>query len=266
MRSCLLFCIALFAAGCGSVGQKPEIVVVHRCKDVNFNDLSGHFARLEGKNNISTKYRFEAIKGGAALELRYVPGDHKPIVLRSDSAGPDRVTFTQVGGRGITVEGTINQECRVELDAGPAKDATAASGPHGTHTFAPFESASRLDYEPCTERLYTDGAARSESASKKAKPVTDVLPVTRRSQTTVAAWGPRSELAAGCKPVVHIWSNGEAEVMTDLEESGKGSTVHWKYTLSNDFVGSRAISLRRYAECDGAKKLLGVACAQYEVK
>lgn len=259
---------ALLLAGCSNVGPQPEIVVVHRCKDVNFDDLTGYFARLEGAQNISTRDRFEARRDGAALELRYVPGNHERFVLRSDGAGPDRVLFTEVGARGRSrqIKGTITNKCRVQLEDGWLAGGSFTAIPDGTHVFAPFPSASRFDYEPCTERLYLDGAARSEGAAKKSKPPGDTVPITRRSTTLVAAWAPRSELGPGCKPTVQIWSNGEAEVMADVEDAGRGSTVHWSYQLSNDYVGARAVSMRRYAECGGAKKLLGVACARYEVK
>ena len=259
---------ALLTTGCLNVGSKPDIVVVHRCKDVNFDDLSGYFARLEGAQNISTKHRFEARKSAEALELYYVPGTHERYVVRSDGAGPDRVTLTEVGasGRARQLKGTITKDCRVQLEDGWSSGGAFTAIPGATYTFAPFPSASRFDFEPCTERLYLDTAARSEGAAKKSKAPGDTVPVTYRSNTLVAAWGPRTELGPGCKPVLHIWSNGEAEVMTDLEDSGAGSTVHWKFELSNDYVGPRAVSMRRYAECSGAKRLLGVACARYEVK
>lgn len=260
-----LLIAVLMITACGEVAPQPEIVVVHRCKDVNFEDLDGYFARLEGGSNVSTKHRFQATQGGAALEIRHVAGDHAAVRYRSDGAGPDRVLFTEVGGK-RALKGTITNECRVQLDAGTAQGGAFTPSADSSHTFVPFEPAARLDYEPCTERLFLDAAARSQKASKKAKPVGDVLPVTRRSETTVGAWSPRSELGAGCKPVIHIWSNGEAEVMTDLEDPGKGDTIHWTYPLANDYVGTRAVSVRRYADCAGQKKLLGVACAQYEVK
>ncbi len=268
MSARTLLLTALLLAGCSNVGTKPEVIVVHRCKDVNFADLSGYFARLEGANNISTKHRFHATQGPSGLELRYVPGTHERYALRSDGAGPDRVTFTEVGasGRARTVKGIITAECRVQLDDGWSSGGSFAAIPDGSHTFAPFPTASRFDYEPCTERLYLDGAARSEASAKKAKPPGDTMPVTRRSSTLVGTWASRSELGPGCKPKVHIWSNGEADVMDDLDDSGKGSRIHWAYKLSNDYVGPRAVSMRRYAECGGAKQLLGVACAQYEVK
>jgi hypothetical protein len=266
LRSLLL--IAALLAGCSNVGSKPQVVVVHRCKDVNFNDLAGPFARLEGASNVTTKYRFEANRGASGLELRYVPGNHERYVLRSDGAGPDRVTFTEVGasGRARMLQGTITKDCRVELADGWSQGGSFSPIPDGSHTFVPFPSASRLDYEPCTERLYLDGDARSEAAAKKAAPVGDTAPVTRRSSTLVAAFGPRSEVPAGCKASVHVWANGEAEVMTDLEDDGQGDRIRWSQELSNDFIGLRAVSLRRYAECGGDKTLLGVACAQYEVK
>ncbi len=266
LRLLLLFLALL--AGCSNVGSKPEIVIVHRCKDVNFKDLAGHFARLEGASNVSTKFRFEAVQAGGVLEIRYVPGNHERYLLRSDGAGPDRVTFTQTGatGRQRQIKGTINNECRVELEDGWASGGSFTPIAEGKRTFVPFEPASRLDYELCTERLYLDGDARNEAAAKKAAPLGDDVPTTRRSSTQVAAFAPRSELEAGCKPVLNIWANGEAEVMADLEDDGKGPSLRWSHELSNDFIGARAISLRRYAECGGQKKLLGVACAQYEVK
>ncbi len=254
----------LLLTACPATTSTPEVIVVHRCKDVNFDDLAGAFAKLEGGKNVTTKSRLLASRGASGLELAFVGKDQRPVRLSSDGAGPDRVTLTEAGsGRVRQMKGTITQDCRVQLEDGWLAGGSWTAVPDATYTFVPFGDAARLDYEPCTERLYRDGDAKNHAAAKRSEDPGDTIPVTRRSWTDVAAFG--SGPAPRCKALVNVWVNGEAEVQ-DTIEVGSGPNARWHYRLDNGYVGTQAVSMRRYEECSGSKKLLGVACATYEVK
>ena len=191
-------------------------------------------------------------------------GDQRPVLLRSDGAGPDRVTFTAPGaGRVRQMKGTITPDCRVQLEDGWLAGSQWTAVPDASYTFVPFGDATRLDYEPCTERLYRDAEGKSWAAAKRSQDPGDAVPVTRRSSTDIAAFG--AGPGPGCKAIVNVWVNGEAEVQDSIEV-GSGPNARWHYRLDNGYVGTQAVSMRRYEECSGAKRLLGVACATYEVK
>jgi hypothetical protein len=258
----LLLLLPLLAVGCPT--SEPVVTVVQRCGDLNFDALDGYFGRIRTGNAIDSKYRLHAYSKDGATWVDWVPGGTQAYRMRGTRTGPEAMFLEEAAGD-HRVELGLSKECRLTLVDGEGKGPAFRPGPEGPMVLAPFPDLARRDFEPCTERLYLGADAKSAAAANKAPPVAQKVPVIKRSETPIAVFTPRSALPAGCTAQVSLYANGEAESLKQPVDSS-GDTISWSLLRSNDFLGLQSLSLRRHAVCEDGERLLGVACAQYEVQ
>jgi len=258
-----LFLLLFALTGCPAAPE-PTVTVVHRCGDLNFDALQGLFGRLEGKTGINSKFRLKALTEGDKPAVHYVGGDDRGVRFVGSRTGNETFDFDAVEGNRRLQLG-LSSDCRLTVADGNVLNGAFQARPGGEMQFAPFGDLARLDFEPCTGRLFVGAAAKSEAASKKAGPEGEV-PSFKSDSTRLGAWGPKSELAAGCEPRISVYVNGEAEVLEDPLDAQSGDRIAWTTKIENNYVGRQNVSLHRLAVCDGVARVLGAACATYEVK
>ncbi len=270
----LLFAgLCTFGAGCGiempTVGQQPQVIVRHRCGDINFDDLSGTFGKLQGENGVNSKFRVKFGSEGGNLTARWVPGGFEVVALQGAKQDADHAVFTEAGsGERTRVWAEITTDCRIEAAFGTVRaDGTEARSAVPADKYVPFPELANRDYEPCTEQLHTGQAARSYSAAKGAKkPGTP--PVVRSSNMPVAAWSSKGEVGPGCTGVFDLWTDGQSvEILNADTVEDKDGMLRWHYPYENDFLGLHGVAMHRKVKCEGSEvRLLGVACLSVEVK
>jgi hypothetical protein len=161
---------------------------------------------------------------------------------------------------------SLNGQCRLQAEdgwiTGTGEAAREQDHPSEPYSFVPFD-LSRLDFEPCSERLAMGKAARGRSPGGLSAP--GDVPVITSSTLPVAQWSPREQLAQGCSALVSLWVNGEAEVL-DFPIESDGPTIHWAVDYEARFLGKKGLALHRRAKCGNEIRILGVACAEIEVR
>ena len=260
-------------AGCGiempTGSQQPEVIVRHRCGDVNFNDLNGTFGKLQGENGVNSKFRVKFEKDGNKLRGFWVPGGLQAFAMDAVVKDADSAVFTEAGsGERRRIWASVTSDCRLEAQLGTVRsDGSETKGPAPADKYVPFPELANRDYEPCTEQLYFGASSKSYTASKKSKPY-DKPPVVRSSNMPVAAWGPVGEVGPGCTALFDLWTDGQSmEIIGGKTVEEKGGMLRWYHPYENDFLGLHGVSMHRKVKCEGADaKLLGVACLQVEVK
>ena len=163
---------------------------------------------------------------------------------------------------------SMSPRCRlVASDAwasGPSPTAAAQGSIDGPSEYVAYD-LQRLDFEPCTEVLSVGKAAQGKKPPAQlkhpAKP-----PVVTGSELTVAAWSKASELGPGCKAEIDLYAEGDAEAIEVPLDFGGGELIRWSHVYETRFLGKRRLFLHRVAQCGGKRTLLGVACADIEVK
>ncbi|MCO4770321.1 MAG: hypothetical protein KDA24_09850 [Deltaproteobacteria bacterium] len=262
----------LFGAACNVEmpgADKPQVIVRHRCGDVNFKDLNGYFGKLQGENGVNSKFRVQFGSADGKLTARWAPGGFDVTAYEGTKTGEDTAVFTEVGsGERKRVWATITNDCRIEAQMGTVSgDGTEAKSPIPADKYVPFEDLKSRDFEPCTEVLYTGRAAKSHSSAKSyKKPATP--PVVRSSNMPVAAWGPTGEVGPGCTAHFDLWTDGKSmEVIGAETVEERDGMLRWHHPYENDFLGLHGVAMHRKVKCNGGEaKLLGVACLQVEVK
>lgn len=269
----VLTVVTALGAGCGiempTGSQQPQVIVRHRCGDVNFNELTGTFGKLQGENGVNSKFRVKFTKDGDKLTGYWVPGGLQAFAMDAVTNDADSAIFTGAGsGERRRVWASITPDCRLEAQFGTVKaDGSETRDAAPADKYVPFPELANRDYEPCTERLYFGAGAKSHGAAKKSKSA-DSPPVVRSSNMPVAAWGPAGEVGPGCIALFDLWTDGQAmEIIGGKTVEEKDGMLRWYHAYENDFLGLHGISMHRKVKCEGADpKLLGVACLQVEVK
>jgi len=236
--------------------------------------LEGTFGRVEGGNNINSRYRFRFNREGEKTFARFVAGKHERFLMEGVRSGNESMVFSQIvptpqaGKRSRRIWVSLNEACRLEVadgwfrtEGGSERDGKEPGDPM---VFVPF-NLDRLDFEPCTERLYLRKAARNRGAAQRST-VPETPPVVTESRLPIATWAPRSELATGCQPEVDLWVDGEAEAEAMPVKVGSGADIHWYVDFDVRTLGNHGLAMHRIARCGDDRKLLGVACANIEVR
>jgi hypothetical protein len=261
----------LLLPGCIDVptSSAPQVTVRHRCGDTNFNDLSGTYGKMQGENGINAKYRvlFETVDG--ALGAKWVTGGHDRHGLQGVKSDDDHAVFTETGtGRRVRIWATITNDCRIEAQTGWVDGSGAEEkSPEPAAKYAAFPDLANRDFEPCTERLYFGGTARSWSKAKASK-APKGTPSVRSSEMTIAAFGPKGEVGPGCRGTFDVWTDGQGMDAIGVETvEASGDKVRWHMSYTNDYVGKHGIAMHRKVKCEGGEEtLVGVACVEIEVK
>jgi len=267
-RVVVLAVVAIFGQACSS-SEEERSVVLHRCGELNMDSISGSFGRLDGEQAINSKFRILFSRDGGKVGAKFVAGGHERFAMVGHRTGNESMDFTEVGDEGTKrrrLKVSLNAQCRLQVEdgwiAGSSQALREIDHPSDPYTFVPFD-LSRLDFEPCTERLAIGKAARGGSPGKVV--ALDSAPVITADSLTVAQWSPRSVLSEGCTAELGLWVNGEAEALDVPVELG-GSTIHWRFEYETRFLGKKGLAMHRIAKCSNNKQLLGVACASIEVK
>lgn len=253
---------------CGP-SEPPQVIVRHRCGDVNFGKIDGVFGKLQGENGVNGKFRVKFERRGEDLYALWVPGGFGAHELKAAVESDDVAVFTETGsGERLRMKASISNDCRVEV-----KKATVSASGSETESaepaekYVPFPDLVNRDFEPCTETLYTGAAAKSWSAAQRFQ-VPDEPPVTRSSNMPVAAWSSKDEVGPGCEASFDLWTDGQSmEVVGGKTVEEKDGRLRWYHPYENDFLGLHGVAMHRKVSCPGQEpKLLGVACLQVEVK
>ena len=272
-RTTLLIGLAtLLGTACGVEmpgNQQPQVIVRHRCGDVNFKDLTGYFGKLQGENGVNSKFRARFAAEDGKLKAWWVPGGFEPTYYEGVKKSEDEAVFTEPGsGTRKRVWATITDDCRVEAQFGTVDGSgVETKNPATPDKYVPFEDLKSRDFEPCTETLFYGRAAKSHSAAKAYKKP-EAPPVVRSSNMPVAAWGPAGEVGPGCTATFDLWTDGKSmEVIAAETVEEKDGMLRWHHPYENDYLGVHGVSMHRKVKCAGGEeKLLGVACLQVEVK
>ncbi|HCP48171.1 MAG TPA: hypothetical protein DIU15_19185 [Deltaproteobacteria bacterium] len=273
-RALILTLFFLFAAGCDALSPPVEVQVVQRCPGINMDALTGTFGRVEGGNNINSRFRFRFYQEGEKTRAKFVAGKDARFLMDGVRTGNESMTLTQVVPEPKANERTrrvwlsLNESCRLEaadgwvrFEAGGEREGKEPGEPM---VFVPF-NLDRLDFEPCTERLYLRKAARDRATAQRTS-LPDKPPVVTESSLPIGTWAPRSELAAGCRGEVDLWVDGEAEAEALAIPAGKGTDIHWYVDFDVRTLGNHGLAMHRIETCGEERKLLGVACANIEVR
>ncbi len=261
----------LFAPGCIDIPSDapPQVIVRHRCGDTDFKNINGTYGKMQGENGINAKYRVLFNTTDGVLTAKWVTGGHDRFGLVGERQDIDHAVFTEPGtGRRARIWATITNDCRIEAQVGWVDGAgVEEKSPEPPAKYAAFPGLESRDFEPCTERLYYGGAAKSWSAAK-GSPEPKGTPSVRSSDMVIAAFGPNGEVGPGCTATFDVWTDGQAmdaQGLTDVEPSG--DKLRWSMKYTNDYVGKHGIALHRHVKCEGGdRQLLGVACVEIEVK
>ncbi len=243
--------------------------VIHRCGNLNMDSLAGTFGRLDGEQSVNPKFRIRFDREGDNVTARFVAGGHERFALVGRRSGNETMDFTEDGSgntRRRRLKVSLNSQCRVQVEdgwvSGAGETLQEHDHPSEPHTFVPFD-LSRLDFEPCTERLALGKNARSSSPGTVSPP--GEVPVITQDHLSVAQWSARSALPDGCTAQLDLWVNGEAEAL-EFPVQGSGPQIHWIFEYDTHFLGKKGLALHRVAKCGTESRILGVACAEIEVR
>lgn len=260
----LILTLVLLVSACDS-GPAPDAnrVTVHRCGKVNYGEIEGTFGRLRDGTNIDPKYRMLFARADGKLRVNWVGGGATAIRLEGDVAGPERTTVKSQPddkGRVHTLELSLTDRCRVLAK----HTINGQPDPMGDVEYAPYDLA-HWDFEVCTEPLFYKAAAKSWSKAQSYKQPSKP-PALKDDTLPLAAWTPKGELEPGCTGQVDLWINGQADALGLENVEPSGDRLRWYVDYETQYVGLQSFNLHRYANCQGARKLLGVACTQIEIK
>jgi len=269
----LLLSVALSACGSGEPATGPVVTVYHRCGDLNFDLLEGYYGRLEGDSGVNSRWRLRFERDGDAVTLKYVGGNAERTLLAGTRTGNETMTFDEVGGPADPsgakrrMKASMTTDCRLQLDQFAVRGAgeQPVEGGEAPNRFVPLSELQRLDFEPCTEPVYTGAAAKSASRAKDGLIRPSTPPVVRSDVLPVGTFGPASEVPSGCTPVVDLYVNGEAEVADLPIGDASGGQLNWRVDFDVSYVGVQHLALHRKAICGEQAQLLGVACTVIEV-
>lgn len=243
-------------------------MVLNRCGDLNMNDLSGTFGRLDGEQSINSKFRILFAKTGDVVQAKFVAGGDERFSMTGRRTGNESMDFVEIGSanKKRRLKVSLNAQCRLTAEDGWVSGSGDAlreiDHPSDPYTFVPFD-LKRLDFEPCTERLALGKPARGAKPGKLS--AADEVPVITADSLSLAQWSARSSLPEGCTAQIDLWVNGEAEAI-EFPVEAKGDPIHWRFDYETRFLGKKGLALHRIAKCANNKQLLGVACASIEVK
>jgi hypothetical protein len=267
-RFALLYLALLLACSC-SAGEPTASVVIQRCGERSLDSLGGTYGRLDGGQSINSRFRIRIDREGENTTARYVAGGHERFAMTGRRTGSETMELVEDGADGSRrrrLKLSLNAQCRLQAEdgwiSGTGEARREQDHPSEPYTFVPFD-LSRLDFEPCSERLAIGKAARGRTPGRLSGP--GEVPVITSSTLPVAQWSPRAQLPQGCSALVSLWVNGEAEVLDFPIDSG-GSTIHWAVDYDARFLGKKGLALHRRAKCGDDTRILGVACAQIEVR
>jgi hypothetical protein len=274
MRRPALILVVVLLAACSTEPAQQVVTVYNRCGELNFDALNGDFGRLDGGNSVNARFRVRFVKQGEQQLAKYVGGNSDRYLLEGKRTGSETMTFDEVGGpldplgRSRRIKAGLTSDCRVQMQQFWARGTTETKIPVGqtSETYVKYLELDRLDFEPCTEPLYLRGAAkkRDKATGGDVRPANPVA-VTEDS-LPIGTFGPASELASGCRPLIDIWVDGEAVAVDAALEPAEGGYVHWLYDYETDYLGVHHLALHRKSACADRTELLGVACTEIEVK
>ncbi len=256
----LLLCLG-FALGCPD--NQPVVTVVHRCGDVNFTKLDGTFGRIQAESNINPKFRIKFDTKNDGISGKFVLGGFERWALVGEAAGFEQMTFKEAGGDRFVKAG-LNDDCRLTAAPGTMEGGEEVMDPGEPLVFAPFGEIANYDYEPCTEPLFIQAGAKRKVRAKP--PKKGEIPAIRASSMPIGAWSKKSDLPAGCEPIFDVYVDGEGDAYNVSTVEEKGDDLNWGMDMDNRYLGVHGIALHRFAKCEGARTLLGVACIEVEVK
>ena len=263
----------LFAACGDRAPTEPVVTVYHRCGDTNFDALEGWFGRLEGDTGVNSRWRVRFDREGEAVTLKWVGGNAERYLLDGARTGNETMTFDEVGGpldRGGAarrIKASLTSDCRLQLDHFDVKGGReeAREAADGLNLFVPYPELQRLDFEPCTEPLYLRGAAKSASKATGGSMRPAVPTSVKEDTLPVGAFSPSSQIGPGCRPVIDLFVNGEAEMADMVLDKASGGTQSWRVDYEIGFIGEQHLALHRKLACGEETTLLGVACTVIEV-
>ena len=264
-----LLCLALLLSCSCSGDDEAASVVIHRCGNLNLDSLSGTFGRLDGEQSINSKFRIRFDHEADTITARFVAGGHERFLMTGRRTGNETMQFVQQGtdaARRRRLKVSLDAQCRLKVEdgwlSGAGESLREHDHPSAPYTFVVFD-LSRLDFEPCTERLALGKPARGRTPGKVSS--ADAVQLVTSDTLPLAQWSPRAELPQGCSALLDLWVNGEAEVL-DVPIESEGAYIHWRFDYETRFLGKKGLALHRQAKCGDEKRLLGVACAQIEVR
>jgi len=267
-RLVLLSLALVFVCACSGPAEQAT-VVIHRCGNLNMDTLAGTFGRLDGEQSINSKFRIRFDRDGEKVTARFVAGGHERFALTGRRSGNETMDFTEDDSgtsRRRRLKASLNSQCRLQVADGWVSGAGESEKEHDhpsqPYTFVPFD-LSRLDFEPCTERLALGKAAKSSTPGTV--PPAGEVPVITSDHLWVAQWSARSALPDGCTAQLDLWVNGEAEALEFPVQVG-GPQIHWSFEYDTHFLGKKGLALHRVAKCGTETRILGVACAEIEVR
>ena len=268
VRLSLLFVSLLLVCSC-SGSDEAASVVIHRCGSLNLDSLSGTFGRLDGGQSINSKFRIRFNRENDAATAKFVAGGQERFLLAGRRTGNETMEFVEQGSddaKRRRLKVSLNAQCRLQVEdgwiSGAGESLREHDHPSEPYTFVPFD-LSRLDFEPCTEQLAVGNAARSRKPGVLVAP--GEVPVITADTLPVAQWSSSEEVPQGCSAQLDLWVNGSAEAL-DVPIEGKGTGIHWSFDYETRFLGKKGLALHRHAKCANDKRLLGVACAEIEVR
>ena len=278
-RSGLSFLLAVLAlsslTACGSGGDAgPTVTIYQRCGDLQFDSLEGWFGRLDNETGINSRWRVRFDRAGDQVMARWVGGNSERYLLQGTRTGNETMTFDEVGGpldpggAARRVKASLTTDCRLQLDHFDVKGGReqAREAADGLNKFVPYPELQRLDFEPCTEPLYLRGAAKSASKATGGSMRPTPPPVVKEDRLPVGTFGPTSEIGPGCRPVIDLFVNGEAEVADMPVDAARSGPQPWRVDYEIGFVGEQHLALHRKIQCAEEMTLLGVACTVIEVQ
>lgn len=273
-RPALALLLLALLSGCPAGEVQQTVTVYHRCGDLNFEALNGDFGRLDGGSSVNGRYRVRFEKRGEEQLAKWVGGNVERFALKGSKTGAETMRFDEVGdplepGKGaFRLKASLTQDCRVQLEQYRVRGETETKVPIGqtSEVFVKYLELDRLDFEPCTEPLYLRGAAKTKDKATGGTIRPATPPAVTEDTLPVGTFGPESELAAGCRPLIDLWVDGEAVAIDAAVEAASGGHVNWLYDYSTDYLGVHHLAMHRKAVCADRTELLGVACTEIEVK
>ena len=269
-----LVCSTLAVAACGGGATQPVITVYHRCGDLNFEALSGHYGRLEGSTGVNSRFRVLFTQAGAGVEARWVGGNAERFLLKGLPTSSEQMTFDEVGdpadpsGRARRIKASLTTDCRLQLDHFGVRNGQEVPVPaaDGLNQFASYPELERLDFEPCTEPLYIRGAAKSRSKATGGTIRPATPPTVKEDRLPVGSWSSAGELNSGCRGAIDLYVDGEADAIDAPAKDPSGGHVQWYLDYETNYLGVHHLAMHRKAVCGEQTTLLGVACTEIEVQ
>jgi hypothetical protein len=260
--------------GCPAGEVQQTVTVYNRCGDLNFEDLKGDFGRLDGGSSINGKFRIRFTSVGGPITAKYVGGEVERFALRGTKTGAETMTFDEIGGpvdasgRKRRIKASLTTDCRLQLEHSWVRGETESKVPAqaGPESYVRYLELDRLDFEPCSEPLYLRSAAkqRDKATGGTIRPAAPA-PVTE-DRLPMGAFSPASEIAAGCRPTLDVWLDGEAVAIDAGVDPAEGGFIHWLYEYETQYLGVHHVAMHRKSVCDAGTEILGVACTEIEIK